>query len=444
MAAEFSSEFHLPTWARTLIAEIPCDDLVERVVEADMHAAFEHLRGNEEFGAQLAASVRQNLHALTEVAVGRIDLGDVELPEPRLLAILQARLGVPQTLLQLSYRVGFLTIWRGWVSRLETAPVPMAERAAALRTVTELIFAYQNAALGQVAAEHVLTETALHQSREHVRHELIRNLLNTSERPIDADLVTLGYDLDKEHMAVAIDLVALRATELISRIRAQCQVWDTLTFSGGDNCSVWWFGRHSWTERAQQQLLEELRAAGVPAEVAEHGQGLDGFREGYRQLLQTRAVRAACTQTSEIERAYGVAPVALPKVLCFIDLRIEALLLGEREMSAAFVARELGPLAAANRSAAVLRETLLRWLETRSHVATAEQLGLHEHTVRNRLRRIEELLGHPISVRPTELVLALRLRRLVGGPTAAEPGLHASAAVGEDEARLKYRAVGGD
>jgi DNA-binding PucR family transcriptional regulator len=44
------------------------------------------------------------------------------------------------------------------------------------------------------------------------------------------------------------------------------------------------------------------------------------------------------------------------------------------------------------------------------HVAAAEQLGLHEHTVRNRLHRAEQLLGHPLSERRAELLVALRLR----------------------------------
>lgn len=444
MTTEFGTDFPLPGWAQRMIGDIEAGDLVERVVEADLQAAFQDLRGNDEFVAQLTASVRQNLGALTDVAAGRIQLCDVELPQPRLLAALQARLGVPQSLLQLSYRVGFLAIWRGWAARLEVAPVCSEERAAALSTVTELIFAYQNAALAQVAAEHVRTETALQQSREHVRHRLIRNLLNSPERPIEADLVTLRYELDVEHIAVSADLGGLRAAELIARIRARCQVWDTLTFSATDGCNVWWFGRHSWTERGKNLLLEELGAAGVRAEVAESGHGLAGFREGYRQLLQTRAIRAACATTGETEMAYGVSPVALPAVLCFVDLRIEALLLDERETSAAFVTRELGALAAANRSSALLRETLQHWLETRSHVATAEQLGLHEHTVRNRLRRIEELLGRPITVRPTELVLALRLRRLVGGmPAVAQNRTAARSGAGEDDDIDADRAAAG-
>jgi DNA-binding PucR family transcriptional regulator len=50
-----------------------------------------------------------------------------------------------------------------------------------------------------------------------------------------------------------------------------------------------------------------------------------------------------------------------------------------------------------------------------SHVAAAEHLQLHEHTVRNRLHKAEELLGHPINERRTELQVAARLMRMRAG-----------------------------
>ena len=125
--AGFGDGFVLPQWAQVLVSDVDADSLVDVVVEADLQAAFPHLRANDEFVAQLTASVRENLRALAAVASGRAQLCDVEFAQPRLLAALQARLGVPQTLLQLSYRVGFLTIWRNWSAGLKGAPERRAE-----------------------------------------------------------------------------------------------------------------------------------------------------------------------------------------------------------------------------------------------------------------------------------------------------------------------------
>jgi DNA-binding PucR family transcriptional regulator len=73
----------------------------------------------------------------------------------------------------------------------------------------------------------------------------------------------------------------------------------------------------------------------------------------------------------------------------------------------------LGELAANDAAAARLRQTLLVWFETGSHVSAAAKLKLHEHSVRNRLRRAEEAIGHPLTARRTELQVALRLFAIV-------------------------------
>lgn len=54
-------------------------------------------------------------------------------------------------------------------------------------------------------------------------------------------------------------------------------------------------------------------------------------------------------------------------------------------------------------------------------MAAAEHLQLHEHTVRNRLQKAEQLLGRPLQERRTELQVAIRLVRLLNG-RADTPG----------------------
>ena len=43
---------------------------------------------------------------------------------------------------------------------------------------------------------------------------------------------------------------------------------------------------------------------------------------------------------------------------------------------------------------------------------TAQRLGVHENTVKNRVRAARELLGHPPEERVAEVLVALRLARL--------------------------------
>jgi DNA-binding PucR family transcriptional regulator len=112
-------------------------------------------------------------------------------------------------------------------------------------------------------------------------------------------------------------------------------------------------------------------------------------------------------EAEQVERVR--ARLGTPGVVTLADVRLEALLGDDPARAARFVAAELRGLAEPGPEAERLRETVRTWLATGSHVGTAKALGLHEHTVRNRLRRAEELLGRPVTERRTETQVALRL-----------------------------------
>ncbi len=70
---------------------------------------------------------------------------------------------------------------------------------------------------------------------------------------------------------------------------------------------------------------------------------------------------------------------------------------------------ELAGLSRADPDSAELRLTLLRFLESRNLVAVATQLHVHRNTVVYRLKRIEQILGHPVDHRTQHLHAALTL-----------------------------------
>jgi DNA-binding PucR family transcriptional regulator len=95
------------------------------------------------------------------------------------------------------------------------------------------------------------------------------------------------------------------------------------------------------------------------------------------------------------------------------DVRLESLLLRDTARARQFVESELGTLASNDAVAKRLRETLLTWLATGSHVSAAALLDVHENTIRNRLRQAEEMLGVALHQRRIELQVALRLERVL-------------------------------
>ena len=126
-----------------------------------------------------------------------------------------------------------------------------------------------------------------------------------------------------------------------------------------------------------------------------------GLRESFRQAQAIERVRSAARSPEP------------PALLTYRDVALEILLLHDPALARVFVRKELGRLADGSAEAARLRETLEVSYRLTSHVATAEQLAVHEHTVRNRLQKTEQLLGHPLTERRTEVQVALRLHRLV-------------------------------
>ncbi|SFL49779.1 PucR family transcriptional regulator [Geodermatophilus ruber] len=399
----------LPGWVREMAADVDLVALCERVVARDIAVAFPGLAQDDGFAGHLRASVRENLRLLQQVLCGRLPLAAVRLEQPLAFARVQAELHIPQTALQRSYRVGFVEMWRAWADRLqevaEASDVPRAEAVRALADLTAAILDYQDHVASLVAENHARVDEALSRTRAHVRQGLVREILRGDRSSLaPSDLITLDHDLGGEHVVVLLPAVAEGAAgNLMTGLRARTGVRQTLVHPLDLSRTAVWLTVPSWTGGMHRRLLAALADAGMEASVSEPLRGLAGFREAHEQARDVERVRAA----------WGRA--AAPRVLGHADVALEILLLRDPARARRFVRAELGPLAEDTPEAGRLRETLEASFRLGSHVGTAEHLGLHEHTVRNRLHRAEEHLGHPLPERRTELQVALRLQRLLAG-----------------------------
>ncbi|GAA1556547.1 hypothetical protein GCM10009827_091850 [Dactylosporangium maewongense] len=408
MSAESACPPPLPVWLREALRSAVSAELIAEVVAVDLDAAFDHLRDDEEFVAALTASVTENVRTLHRVAMGEVELDELDLVQPRRLAVVQARRRVVQASLHLSYRVGFLTMWRDWVGRLDAVEADPARRCEGARLLTELVMAYQNAALAQVAREHMLTEESLQRSRDHLRFRLVKDLLNSDHVPDKFELLGLGYDIDADHIAVASRADA-GSTDWVRRAQATCAVTDVLHHTEPDGIHVRFLARRAWTAEARAGLRRLLAEHGVAAEVSAPARGLEGLRHAYGQLGRLRRIRGAFAGKHQRYQ------LARDGVIEYADVRLEAIFLDDLPIAAQLVEEELATLSGTGSGLDVLRETLCVWLRERNYAATARALHLHENTVRNRVHRIEELLGHDLQSRHAELMLALRLHDLLAG-----------------------------
>jgi hypothetical protein len=398
----------LPDWARALADTFDLERVADVVVDVDLPAAWPALVGNTGFAAMLRESAVENLRWLRDHLAGRLDVDAVVLARPSRFGRMQAELGIPQSALQKSYRVGFMAIWEQWTAHLETgaraAGVDEAELLSAVKASTRLIFAYQDMALTAVAAEHHRVDELRRSSRAHLRNHLVRQLLSDDDSlvPTNRDLfVTLEYEVSLWHVAVLLPRVNDSAiASLATELRRRCGV-RALTFELSTDSTVVWFGRTTgWPFDALADLDDTLRGLDFPTCRSDPASGLAGLRTTFAQARQVSAVR----------RRWQTNPSGL---LTYSDVRLEALLSKDPDAATSFVREELGPLTSPNAEATRLRATLAAWLDTGSHVSAAESLGVHEHTVRNRMRRIEQLLGRPVRDRRTEIQVALRLHALL-------------------------------
>jgi DNA-binding PucR family transcriptional regulator len=137
--------------------------------------------------------------------------------------------------------------------------------------------------------------------------------------------------------------------------------------------------------------------------------GVEGFCSSHREAMHARRVA----------RLSGRRPGTVTR---YPDVALTALASVDLDLAREFVAAELGPLAAQDDDTVRLAATLRVYLEEHaSPRRTAQRLGVHENTVKNRVRTIREVLGYAPEDRVAELLVALRLARMAGRQDPSTP-----------------------
>ena len=398
----------LPDWVQGLAGDFDVDELVEVIIGRCLSIAFPNQAHDDEFRDYLTASTNANARCLRSVIAGELALEDVYLETVLSFAKVQAQLRIPQKSMQRSYRVSFFTMWEAWSAHLRKVikdrDVDRDEAALAQQLLTQTILGYQDFVASQVAETYTRDYEALNRSRGHMRRSLVKDILRDENGVLSgSDAAILSYDLASRHIAVLLPTVAEgAATQLAIGLRGAVSCQHSLVYPLTLSSTVVWLGRIGDWKRAVLDALDAVLAeAGVPAAIGGPHTGIDGFRTTLAEALDAEAIRAAWDRPGA------------PSVVHHSDVGLEILLMRDPAQARQFVERELGPLAGETVEASRLRETLEASFRFGSHVAAAEHLQLHEHTVRNRLHKAEELLGHTLNERRTELQVAARLIRLL-------------------------------
>ena len=358
--------------------------------------------------ALLASSVDSNVSTCLQILQHRIDLAGVRAPASATeYARRLAQRGTPLTALLRTYRLGH-TRFSDWLLR------ELAEQTDDPETITATVQSTARLVAGyidQVSEEMVAAYSA---ERENwlrncsaARAGRVRDLLSGQRVDVSATEATLGYRLRQHHVgvvcwtdaeAVSVDNIT-RLERAVNRIAARTAAGADPVFLPRDESSAW-----AWLPLGIRDRFDPAACdadPGIHVAFGDVDTGIAGFRLTHQQALAAQAVALA-----------GGSP---PMVVTYGEVAPVAMMLAAGPLLRAWVLSTLGQLATDDAHHALLRETLLVFLNAGgSYKTTAERLVLHKNTVQYRIRKAEESLGRPVADHRHDVELALRASHWLG------------------------------
>lgn len=313
--------------------------------------------------------------------------------------------GEPVDRLIRAYHVAHARFFELWARDVrESVPDP-ARMSAAIEEGAAWTFEFVDA-LGRVIAERFAEQRERWvRSATALRLQEVRAIL--AGRQSDAPMASarLGYELSLRHRALVLWTEQAEEAEGESDLAGQARaILAALGARGGlvvplaDGLLAAWAPAPAREE--PEVLRDALALARSPVSVGSPHSGLEGFRLSHEEALRAR----------RIARLSGAGGATVYRDVALLDLATADL-----ERARRFVAAELGLLAGGDPGVARLARTLRAYLEHRGSARrAAEELGVHENTVANRVHAACELLGHGVEERMPEVLLALRLNEVPG------------------------------
>ncbi|MFF7249653.1 PucR family transcriptional regulator [Embleya sp. NPDC008237] len=297
------------------------------------------------------------------------------------------------------------------------AQIPAQDQPAMMRSISADLFEGMESLSAAVTEKFAAERNRWFAGSVGERFELVSAILKG--KPVDTRkaLRRLQYDLTLHHVALVLwqDEITpdsrreLETTAL--RLLDQVGCSSMLLLPAGPG-RLW-----AWGGRATDHP-GELGRSPKPVDLPAHvhvasglpGDGVAGFQRSHEQAVTAERV--------------GRITEPGPSRLCdYGDLELVILLGNDAEATADFVRRELGPLAADNRTMAALRETVRCLLDNERGVAvTAKHLHIAKNTVVYRVKKAEQLLGRSLREDHLRLHLALYLAGRLGSSVLAKQG----------------------
>lgn len=371
--------------------EVRLDHLAAEGLEAMRGRVPRWVSETEEIWAQLGDCIRGTLR--TEWAAFRDGFLPGRLPNiDETLIVMAARVGDLSSLLA-GYRFAQMALWGSWFELIEASAAAAVVKRELLRHGSQYFFQYADLISRYMAEGYQRSVERAAEQGEHHRFQALKTLLEADP------LAGSHLDVDLRNYHLGCVAWGEGAEEAVRGLAAELDRAAQLTMRLHNNWWGWLSGTRPLTAEQRARLRDFQPPAGIRIAFGLEGFGESGFRATNHQAL----------------RAQWVAPPG-PAVIHYEDVAVETLATEAESDARAFVAHELHGIDDPSAASARLRQTLAAYFAAELNAASAgAALGVHHQTVTNRLRVIEERIGHPLGPRHLELAVALRLRAALSG-----------------------------
>jgi DNA-binding PucR family transcriptional regulator len=288
--------------------------------------------------------------------------------------------------------------------RLLALGLPIDVLATAIARCQHTTFEWTGAALERLVAEYQEEFNRLAQAGQAKRARTVRALLASDPLDKDAASRDLGYELGSHHTALIVwtprkdtDVALQNAAN-----EAAASLGDRRPLVLSVTRTMLW----AWVPTSDRPTaaIEALpsRDDGVSIAVGEPASGVSGFRASHEDAQIAHRVAEASGRRPGVVTSYA-------------QVQLAAIFSSDPPRARRFVRAYLGDLAIEDDEHRRLRATLKVFLDEHGNrQATAERVGVHANTVRNRIRAAEGLLGDTLSHQPVELHVALAIAERFG------------------------------
>lgn len=398
----------LAAWVDAYITENSREENVEAFVghvDAAILADLPVLAKDPVLVTELHASTRSQFQVFLSLL--RRERQELLLPPQAVdLALSIARRQLELGVLLKVYRVAAGAVWEYFTQVAAAVPEDGPDRADVLVYLWDHGGTWINEAIEQLIAVFYEEREATMQGALARRTELVHAILRGDPVAPDAAAIELGHQLRLHQTALVLwvdDGDAPPLNELAVSLAG--------TIGGGRPLTVPVGRRELWAwlatrgepdfQALRQFVTAQTGHAAVRVAIGLSSPGLEGFRQSHREAVDAQRIVVG-GGSDDLFTAY-------------VDVELASLVAGNRPGVTAMIARELGGLAADEKGLDRVRETVAAYLAHGGSVeATANTLIVHKNTIRYRLAQAEELIGHTLSERRTEIALALRCLEAYG------------------------------